>query len=177
VVAGCRPYLLAIAQRELDPDLQARGGASDLVQETLLKACQHFDQFRGSTPGELRAWLREILLHCLADFIRHHRHTAKRGGAAEVRLDGRSSSADAGIVLSAETPTPSKELIAGETADSVRRALDRLPPDYRQVILLRYQDELSFIEIGRRMDRSQNAAQKLFTKAILRMREELKEPP
>ena len=38
VLESCRGYLLLIAQQELDPALQARGGASDLVQQTFLEA-------------------------------------------------------------------------------------------------------------------------------------------
>src|SRR4051812_46159075 len=44
---GCRGYLLRIARDELDPRLQAKGGASDLVQETFLEAQRDFAAFTG----------------------------------------------------------------------------------------------------------------------------------
>src|SRR2546429_538415 len=47
VLESCRGYLLQIAWEELDPALRAKGGASDLVQETFLKAQRHFAQFQG----------------------------------------------------------------------------------------------------------------------------------
>jgi hypothetical protein len=50
---ACRRYLLAIADRQLDQDLQAKGGASDLVQETFLEAQRDFGQFHGPSPDEL----------------------------------------------------------------------------------------------------------------------------
>ena len=70
VLQACRGYLLLLAERELDPDLQTKGGASDLVQETFLEAQKDFANFQGNSEGELRAWLRQILLHNLANFTR-----------------------------------------------------------------------------------------------------------
>src|SRR5437899_2062269 len=75
LLEACRGYLLLIAQRELAPDLQAKGGASDLVQETFLKAQRHFAGFQGDSEGELKAWLRQLLLNNLADFTRLYRAT------------------------------------------------------------------------------------------------------
>src|SRR5262245_55812569 len=62
---ACRNYLLLIALRELDSGLQAKGGASDLVQETMVDALRDFRRFHGSSEAELQAWLRELLLHNL----------------------------------------------------------------------------------------------------------------
>src|SRR6516225_2042707 len=74
---ACRGYLLLIAQRELGPQLQAKGGASDLVQETLLEACRDFARFQGDSEAELLQWLRRLLLNNLADFTRLYRDTDK----------------------------------------------------------------------------------------------------
>src|SRR5581483_10881364 len=65
ILEVCRPYLLRIANQELDTDLQAKVAPSDLVQETCLEAQRDFRQFRGSSEQELRAWLRQVLLHNL----------------------------------------------------------------------------------------------------------------
>src|SRR3954468_10328040 len=73
----CPRYLLGVAQRELDSELQAKGGASDLVQQTSLEAQRDFTKFHGDTEGELHAWLRSLLLHNLGKFRRRYR-TGKR---------------------------------------------------------------------------------------------------
>src|SRR5262245_35691878 len=73
-----RAYLLAIAERELDPQLKTKGGASDLVQETLLEAVGNFAAFRGTTDADLKAWLRQLLLHNVVDFTRQYRGAEKR---------------------------------------------------------------------------------------------------
>ena len=151
---ACRGYLLLIAQRELAPDLQTKGGASDLVQMTFLDAQRAFAGFHGHSPAELRAWLRQILLHNLANFARQYRATGKRQLDREVALEEDPSSGDRGGGLAALVPSPSGAAMAHEQAEAVRQALERLPDDYRRVILLRYQEESSFEEIGRLMERT-----------------------
>jgi RNA polymerase sigma-70 factor, ECF subfamily len=158
---ACRGYLLRIAQHELGPDLQAKGGASDLVQETVLDAVRDFAHFQGKTEAELLQWLRRLLLNNLADFTRQYRDTAKRQIGQEVRLDGGDSSAERGDGLAAAWPSPSGDAMAHEQAEAIRRAVERLPDDYRQVIVLRYQDERSFEEIGELPGLTANAARKL----------------
>src|SRR6516165_4598279 len=75
---ACRGYLHLLAQRELDPDLRAKGSASDLVQETFLEAQKDFGRFVGESEDELLAWLRQMLVHNLLNFTRRYRTTQKR---------------------------------------------------------------------------------------------------
>src|SRR5437764_3357307 len=75
---ACRRYLLLVADKELDAELQAKGGASDLVQQTFLEAQRDFARFHGDSEAELLAWLRRLLLNNLADFRRLYRGTGKR---------------------------------------------------------------------------------------------------
>src|SRR5262249_58319869 len=77
VLEACRGYLMMIARQELDRDLQAKGSASDLVQETFLEAQRDFDRFSGTTEEELLAWLRRLLLNNIANFTRPYRDTDK----------------------------------------------------------------------------------------------------
>ena len=67
--------LLSVLARQiqLDPRLRRRFDASDLVQETLLKATQNLEQFRGGTEGELVKWLQGIMENALTDAIRKAR--------------------------------------------------------------------------------------------------------
>lgn len=85
-----RRYLLAIANHQLDPELRAKGGASDLVQETFLEAQRDLQRFQGSSTEELRAWLRQILVHNVGAFSRRFRvaemRTVARGPVAGGRI-------------------------------------------------------------------------------------------
>jgi len=170
---ACRGYLLLIAQQELDKDLQAKGGASDLVQETFLKAQRHFAQFQGQSEGDLKAWLRQMLLNNMADFTRLYRSTAKRRLGREVSLETDSSAAGpASRGPTADGPSPSSQAMDQEQAHAIQEALERLPADYRQVIVYRYHEERSFEEIGRLLNLTPNAARKLWLRAIKRLQQE-----
>jgi RNA polymerase sigma-70 factor (ECF subfamily) len=174
---ACRRYLLEIANRELDRALQAKGGASDIVQQTFMEAQRDFPRFGGDSEEELRAWLRQMLLHNLGKFARQYRGTQKRRVGREVALNVGGTSADNNAQLAASTPSPSGQAMEQEQARALEAAMLRLPDDYRQVIRLRYQDELSFEEIGRQLNRSAGAARKLWVRAVERLQQEMGPPP
>jgi RNA polymerase sigma-70 factor, ECF subfamily len=166
----CHRYLLLIANRELDVQLRAKLGPSDVVQETMLKAQRSFEGFAGSTDGELRAWLRKILLNTVRDMARRYKSGSKRDVHRERELYSLlADQPDSPAMLRAETP--SQVLMAAEHAHTLRAAVQQLPADYRQVILLRNIERLPFNEIGEVMQRSGEAARKLWLRAIDRLRE------
>jgi RNA polymerase sigma-70 factor (ECF subfamily) len=172
----CRDYLLHVANNELDSRLQGKVGASDIVQESLIQAQRDIPAFRGTTEPELLAWLRGILLNDLNDVRRRFFHSAKRDVDREVRLAGDSRQAQPAIDPAASGATPAAAAIAREETEALRQAIARLPEDYREVIDLRNWQLLSFAEIGRRTNRSEDAARKLWARAIERLEQELESP-
>ncbi|MBY0525685.1 MAG: sigma-70 family RNA polymerase sigma factor [Gemmataceae bacterium] len=171
---ACRRYLLQIAQQELDPALQAKGGASDVVQETFLEAQRDFDHFHGGSEAELRAWLRQLLLHHLYKLARRFRTTQKRAAGREVSLEAAEQTNGVPVASGA---SPSVQAMAHEQATVIGHALARLPEDYRQVIVWRYQEHRSFEEIAGRMNRSETAVRKLWARALERLQAEMRRPP
>lgn len=167
-----RRYLLQIAQQQLDEGLRAKGGASDLVQETFLEAQRDFPQFRGSSEEEFRAWLRGLLLHRAANFRRQYRGL-KRDAHREVGLQAGASSDDRAAALAANGLSPSGQTMALEEAQMLRRALEQLPEDYQKVLTLRYFEDRTFEEIGPLMQRTANAARLLWLRAIERLQDHL----
>jgi RNA polymerase sigma-70 factor, ECF subfamily len=173
---ACRRYLLGVAEGELSPDLRSKGGASDLVQETFLEAQRDFGRFEGSSPEELRAWLRQVLLHNVGAFTRRYRATGKREIAREVGFGADSSLLGIQQVPAGSTLSPSGVAIEHERALALRRAVDRLPEEYRRVVILRFEDGLSFEEIGQITDRTADAARKVWSRAMERLRLEWEGP-
>jgi RNA polymerase sigma-70 factor (ECF subfamily) len=174
---ACRRYLLLVAQKQLDPDLQAKGSGSDLVQETFLEAQRDFAQFQGTTEAELLAWLRQVLLNNLGHFTRRFRATGKREVGREVGLGGDGSAAGPEAALAGSDLSPSGLAMEREQAQALQQALSRLPEDYGRVLTLRFQEGRSFEEIGRLLGRSPDAARKLWARALERLRQEWEGSP
>lgn len=167
---GFRAYLLAVAGRRMGPDLAAKVGASDLVQETLLAARHDGGAFRGRSPEELKGWLKAILRHLIANTRRHYFDTKKRRAGAEVSLTHPGRDGSTWATLADTGTTASGLAMRDELRDSVTQGLDSLPDHYRQVLLCRYRDELTFEAIGERLGTSAEAARKLWGRAVVRLR-------
>jgi RNA polymerase sigma-70 factor (ECF subfamily) len=166
LIGEYRDYLLLIANEGLDRGLQAKLGASDHVQETLLAAHRHLDQFRGQTPEEFRGWLRQILLNDMHQARRRFFGTGQRDVQREQSIDD--SLAQPVPLVDAQL-TPRSDAVAREEARLLEVALGQLPENYRQVIRLRDWDELTFPEVGARMGISEEAARKLWRRAIVKL--------
>ena len=106
VLEACRAYLLLIAREQLEPALQAKGSASDLVQQTFLEAQKDLPRFQGSSPEALLGWMRRLLLNNLSNFRRDF-HRDKRRASREVSLAPSDSAAPREDGLHCAAPTPS----------------------------------------------------------------------
>lgn len=176
LLEGCRPLLLFLANKEMLPALHGKVAPSDIVQDTFLKAQREFEQFRGSTEEELLGWLRRILLNNLANCNRHFLQTEKRKLALEVRIQASPAAGHGDDIAVDGADTPSTAAVAREERAAMERALSQLPPHYRQVIIWKTWELLSFEDIGQRLDKSANAARKVWVRAIEQLQEIL-EPP
>lgn len=160
LLAQCQKYLLGIANQEIAPELAGKVGASDAVQETMMEAHAAIERFDGQTEKELLVWLRTILKHNLTDLVRGFSGTQKRQINREHRLDSGWDTANG------THQTPSVAMGAEEDERRLHLAMLQLPPDHQQVIQLRNWELLTFSAIGQKMERSEEAARKLWTRAI-----------
>jgi RNA polymerase sigma-70 factor (ECF subfamily) len=175
VLNAYRPFLLAIATAELDTDLKAKAGPSDVVQETFLDAQRDFARFKSDNEAELRIWLHAILMNNLADFRKRYLATAKRQVRRERPLTASDSKQLLRELAAAEGHSPSRAAISREEQARLSAALDRLRPADRQVIVLRSKERRSFKDIGALIGKTPDAARMLWRRAILNLRRELGE--
>jgi RNA polymerase sigma-70 factor (ECF subfamily) len=165
-------YLTLLARVQIGRRIQGKVDPADVVQETFLEAHRQIAQFRGTSEGELVAWLRRILAGQLALTMRRFLGTKGRDVNLErelgVQLDQSSQVLDGGLVASGSTP--SQHVSRREQAVILADALDRLPPDYREVIILRHLETLPFGEVAARMNRSEDSVQKLWVRALASLR-------
>jgi RNA polymerase sigma-70 factor (ECF subfamily) len=170
-----RDYLTILARMQIGRLLQGKVDAADVVQETFLHAIRDFAQFRGSSDRELAGWLRQILAARLADLVRRYCGTQARDvhleQALQLELDQSSQVLERG--LAAPLSSPSQQAIRHEQAWWLATALERLPADYREVLVLHHLQECDFPEVARRMGRSVEAVKKLWVRALVRLRRSL----
>jgi RNA polymerase sigma-70 factor (ECF subfamily) len=166
-----RNYLRLLARTGLDASLQGKADPSDLVQDALLKASQHFDQFRGANDAELAGWLRQVLARCLADFVRRYRTAGRRTGreqSLEQFLDRSSEAMER--VLAADGNSPSASAERRDLGVMLADVLAELSEVHREVLVLRHLEGLGWDEVARRMGRTPNAVRKLWARALDQLR-------
>lgn len=171
-----RGYLRALARLQVAarPWLAPKLDASDLVQQALLKAHAARDQFRGRTPEEMAAWLRQILARTLANALRGLGQAKRDAGAEqslEADLDASRGRLDAW--LAADQTSPSERAGAHERADQLTAAVAALPDDQREAILLKHCHGTSLAEIAERTGRTIPAVAGLLRRGLQTLRERM----
>lgn len=166
-----RNYLTILATTQLDRRLRRRMSPSDLVQEAMLAAHCDFAKFRGSSERELLAWLRQILINCLHHAMETHLDAKRRDVRREISVEQVSAVLDRSVVqfvqvLADRGPSPSEPLRQRERAVALADQLAKLRAPYRDVIVLRNLQGLTFEEIADRMGRNAGAVRMLWLRAI-----------
>jgi RNA polymerase sigma-70 factor (ECF subfamily) len=160
------PPLLALIRMRLGPLLRRRVESQDVLQATLLKAFSRFDQFEGTGSNSLMAWLAMIARNEVRDLADYHGRE-RRDLRAEVPIDGYAAR------LEADVRSLIRKLETDEQQLRLERALERLKPEHREVILLRKYEELSFEEIAQRLGRSPDACRMLLARAMAALTREM----
>lgn len=127
------------------------GAAAEVTQEAFIKAWRALPRFRGEAA--LATWLTRLALNAARDHLRRQR-------ARPVLL-----------FLGAPSGAPGREsLQAAEDRDELRRALDRLSPEARRIVALRYGRDLSLAEIAAILDCPEGTVKSRLHAALTRLR-------
>jgi RNA polymerase sigma-70 factor, ECF subfamily len=168
-----RRYLALLARVQIGQRLRRKADASDLVQETFLEAHRQFPFFRGTSEAQFVRWLRQLLAGSLANLLRRYLGTRGRDVRLELEIEGAldqsSIMLDRGLV--AAQSSPSQQAAGREQAVLLAEALAQLPEGYRDVLVLRHLEGLTFPEVARRMERSLDSVEKLWMRALARLRQ------
>lgn len=172
-----RDYLLGIAVARLDPRVRARCNPSDVVQETLLEAYRDFHQFRGGLEREFLAWIRQILANNLARTVEQHLLTDKRDLRRERRMDllagvNESKLEQRDHWFTDGGASPSSVLHKKEQLTTMLERIGKLPGHYRDVLLLRHIEDLSFEEVAARLGKSAGAVRMIWLRALEQLRDQ-----
>ena len=116
--------------------------SDDVVQDAMLRAYRAFGQFRGTSA---RAWLFAIVRNCC--------RTEQAGSGAAVALVVHESALSEEALAQVREhpdpgPTPEEEVLRSGEVDKLRRAIEAMPEPFREAIVLRELEDLSYAEIG-----------------------------
>lgn len=130
----------------------------DVTQEIFIAAMKSLSSFRGDS--QFKTWLRTLTNHKVAEF---YRRRSRKQSPPIAPLS------DAFGVLEGSTSKAMEERIY------IQKALNQLPENYREVILLRFAEDLQFNEIADVMNQNIEATKSLFRRAIAALRSQLDE--
>jgi RNA polymerase sigma-70 factor, ECF subfamily len=157
-----RGWVRGWAQGQLGQRLLARLDGSDIVQDVHLRALERFDQFRGDSVPQLRAWVAEILKNVVIDCFRR-----QRAGGRDPDLEVAGGDLFRG--LAADATTPSQGAMRNEQQARLSEALHRLPEKQQLVFSLRLYEGLPFEEVARRVGVTVGNARVLMVRATERL--------
>lgn len=161
-----RGYLKVLAERIFEGKLQARLDASDAVQKTCLSVQKAIQEFRGNTPAEFLAWLKQIHEGNVLNLLREHL-AQKRGVDREAVTPVVIES----LIVDSMQSTPSQRVLRDEKAVQLAAALETLSEVQRTAVRLRYFEGMAVKEIAVMMDRSEKATTALIRRGLSSLRE------
>jgi RNA polymerase sigma-70 factor, ECF subfamily len=151
VLVRHRDRLKRMVALHLDRRVSARIDPSDVVQEALADAAQKLSAYLRERPLPFYPWLRRLAWERLVKLHQHHLHARKRSARREEQpvLDLPDDSAlELAKRLASSVSSPSKNLLRAELRRRVQAGLAALPPRDREVLVLRYLEQLSTKEIA-----------------------------
>ncbi len=174
-----RGRLRHMVAARLDQRVAARVDASDVVQEALGEASGRLGAFLRDRPVPYYSWLRRLTLLHLAWLHRFHLGSRKRSAARDQDLEPRpsdKSSAMAVARLPGSDTSPSQHAVRDEECEHVRAVLDQLECPDRELLELRYVEQLPLTEIADRLGVSLSAVKMRHLRALKRFRGLVHEP-
>jgi RNA polymerase sigma-70 factor (ECF subfamily) len=176
LLAQHRDRLRRMVALRLDPRLQARVDPSDVVQDTLAEADAKLGDYARRRPLPFYPWLRRLAWEHLVRLHRRHVVARRRSVSCEEVPPVPLSDASAWELasrLAARGSSPSARLRRDELRSRVRQALARLGENDREVLVLRYLEDLSPREIAAVLGVTEPAVKMRQLRALQRLREQL----
>jgi len=171
-----RDRLLRLIDIRLDRSLQSRVDPNDVLQDAYIDAAQRTRYFLVREDASITVWLRLIVLQRLQLVVRHHLFTDKRDARRETLVGDNSESASfAGIaqLIVDSITSPSAAVARSESVDMVEKMLEKMPPNDREVLILRHFELLSNDEVAEILDISIKAASNRYVRALSRLKEKI----
>ncbi|MEW6745056.1 MAG: sigma-70 family RNA polymerase sigma factor [Planctomycetota bacterium] len=144
--------------------LRRRVEVNDVVQSVLLAAVRDLGQFEYRGEGAFLHWLNRIVENRVRDKLKREM-CGKRDVRREQSVGGEFG-ATTGVDPTAHLPTPSRILSNREDIERIEAAIDCLPPDMKEVIILRKYENLPWKDVAGELGQTEAAVRHLFARAL-----------
>lgn len=167
-----RDDLRRVVASRLDRRLASRVDPSDIVQETLADASRRMDEYLRDRAIPFFGWLRQLAGERVIDTHRRHIVAQRRSIMREDRIPGLPDDSAGVLVqrLVAADTSPSNRLSQKERHDQVMAALAALSPRDREVLVMRYLEQLGTAEIAEALGITEGAVKARLLRALIHMR-------
>lgn len=159
VAARYREPLLERIRLMMGVEARRAAESDDFLQGVLCEVVRDFESLRQCDEQSFLRWATHLARNNIRDAVRRRRERAV--GSFASSIDWQPARGDA------QAAAPPAEAARLEDVDRLIDAMTKLPVDHRRVIELRDFDGLSFAEVGREMNRSENATQLLHFRALI----------
>jgi RNA polymerase sigma-70 factor (ECF subfamily) len=170
-----RARLRRMVALRLDPRLQGRVDASDVIQEGYIEALRRIDEFIADPSVPFYIWLRFLVGQRVQEQHRRHLGTPGRDVGREVSIyqgamPGASTGALAARLLGKLT-SPSQAAVRAERKIRLQEALNRLDPLDREILVLRHYEQMTNGDAAAALGLDKSASSKRYTRALVRLKE------
>ena len=167
-----RDRLKKMVRCRMDARLATRVSPSDVVQDTMLTAAKDLANFAKNRPMPFYPWLRRLAWNRLMDLQRRHLYRQKRAVGREEPVAPMTDQSlyELAKRLVAIGPSPSRAAQTKETRERLREALEALEPTQREVLLLKYVEDMTLAEAAAVLEISVDAAKMRHLRAVQRLR-------
>lgn len=135
--------------------------APDVIQDVFIKSWKNINKF-DILKSHFKTWIFTIARNTTTDYLR------KKKMQTFSSLDSDEDSFENNI--KDETILPDEELSKIEDKEFLNKTLEKISPKYKEVLILYYQEEMTFVEIGRVLSKPTNTVKSYHHRAILELR-------
>lgn len=168
VLARHRRRLKRMIAMRMNPRLQGRLDASDVIQDALVEAARTLDDYLADPALPVFLWLRHLATEKLIQAHRRHLGAQKRDAARELSIHGHlnATSEMMAIQLVGNMTSPSEAAVRNERKRWLQSALESLNPLDREVLTLKHFEHLSSREVAKVLEMNYEAVKKRYVRAL-----------
>jgi len=160
-----------IIRIHIGKELRSKMESMDLVQDAFISALRSLESFTYTSEGDFLRWISKIAENRIRDNL-DKLHADKRDIRKEIPLKNNERSSQDSFIRDfapADSTTPSMIISKREELDKLEKAMDKLKPEYKEVISLTKIEGLSYEEVGKRLSKSSDAVRMLLARAMVEL--------